>query len=308
MTPGRSQLVPALTVVFGSSLWGLLWIPLRGLEESGLGALWAVALFHLPAFMVTCAVFAVFAGASRGRNGPVALAGTLAGASIATYCLALILTSVIRATMLFYLTPVWGTLFGMLWLGERPGPARILVLVLGTTGLLLLLGAIHGGLDGGIGAGDALGLASGIFWAMAATVLKRHNGLPVTGVNFYQYLTTVTTISAVALLLPSDLHGGTLGDWELDAEVAAYLVSSAVILGSTYAILHALSFLSPGRSGLLMMSEVIVAVFSASWLLPEERLELTEWIGAGVIVAAALLEIAVGEPERDEARAAAADT
>ena len=305
MQSGHSQLAPALTVVVGASIWGLLWLPLRGLEEAGMGQLWPVVMFHLPAFAISCIVFAARFGSSRGRMGPVVSAGILAGLSIATYSVALILTTVVRATMLFYLTPVWGTLIGMFWLGERPGPVRFLVLALGTAGLLLLLGAMQEeGLGDGISIGDALGLLSGILWALAAAVLKKNKDLPVTGVSFFQYLVTVSSVLAAALLLPS--AGAAAAEWSWEPATFMYMASSLLILASVYALLHALSLLSPGRSGLLMMSEVIVAIFSASILLPEETLEAAQWIGAGAIVLAALAEIAVDDQEDRPAETASA--
>ena len=53
--------------------------------------------------------------------------------------------------------------------------------------------------------------------------------------------------------------------------------------------------LSPGRSGLLMMTEVIVAVFSAAILLPEEALSFWEWVGAGLIISAGVIEVTGSE-------------
>ena len=52
--------------------------------------------------------------------------------------------------------------------------------------------------------------------------------------------------------------------------------------------------LFPGRVGILMMSEVIVACISASILLPEETMVLIQWLGAIGIVSAALVEVIFG--------------
>tara|TARA_B100000902_G_C26480662_1_gene514580 strand:- start:264 stop:473 length:210 start_codon:yes stop_codon:yes gene_type:complete len=53
-------------------------------------------------------------------------------------------------------------------------------------------------------------------------------------------------------------------------------------------------FLFPGRVGLLMMSEVIVAIISASILLPSETMLPWQWFGALAIVAAGLMEVVFG--------------
>jgi len=38
-----------------------------------------------------------------------------------------------------------------------------------------------------------------------------------------------------------------------------------------------------------MMSEALVAVLSASWLLPEEMLSPQQWIGGAIVLAACLI-------------------
>ncbi len=42
------------------------------------------------------------------------------------------------------------------------------------------------------------------------------------------------------------------------------------------------------------MSEVVVAVFSASILLPGEKMAVLQWIGAAAILAAGLVEVLFG--------------
>ena len=52
--------------------------------------------------------------------------------------------------------------------------------------------------------------------------------------------------------------------------------------------------LFPGRVGILMMSEVAVAVISAKILLPEEQMVILQWIGASAILLAGVVEIIFG--------------
>ena len=52
--------------------------------------------------------------------------------------------------------------------------------------------------------------------------------------------------------------------------------------------------LFPGRVGLLTMSEVVVAIFSAAVLVPEETLLPIQWLGAVAIVAAGIIEVVFG--------------
>ena len=52
--------------------------------------------------------------------------------------------------------------------------------------------------------------------------------------------------------------------------------------------------LYPGRVGILGMSEVVVAIFSAAILVPEETMLPLQWAGAAAIVVAGLIEVLFG--------------
>ena len=70
---------------------------------------------------------------------------------------------------------------------------------------------------------------------------------------------------------------------------------SIFILAPAFIVVFKIStILFPGRVGILMMSEVIVAIISASILVPEETMVLIQWIGAIGIVAAAFIEVFYG--------------
>ena len=70
---------------------------------------------------------------------------------------------------------------------------------------------------------------------------------------------------------------------------------SIFILSPGFIVIFKVSqILFPGRVGILMMSEVIVACISASILLPEETMVIIQWLGAIGIVSAALVEVIFG--------------
>ena len=52
--------------------------------------------------------------------------------------------------------------------------------------------------------------------------------------------------------------------------------------------------LFPGRVGILAMTEAIVAIVSAAILIPEESMALLQWLGAGAIIMAGLIEVLFG--------------
>ena len=67
-----------------------------------------------------------------------------------------------------------------------------------------------------------------------------------------------------------------------------------IFLPSLYLCIRGAQLLSPGRVGILMMSEVLVAGISAP-LLAGEVISSTEWVATALIVLAAVIEITTGE-------------
>lgn len=286
-----NALFPSLAVAACAAFWGLYWWPLRAIEAMGAPGVWAVVAFNLPALLAAALVWAARPGWRGAPAGPVLAAGGLAGAGLGFYAMGLVETSVVRATLLFYLTPFWGTLFAIAMLGERPGGARWTALIMGLGGLALTLGLTPEDLDLTFGAGEALGLVSGVAWAGAAVIIRREERLPATPLVCVQFAATVAVAAVAALALghpppPAATLAGAATSWPA--------LPSLVILASLFGIFWAMGRLSPGRSGLLMMTEVVVAVVSAALLLPEEALGPWEWLGAALIIGAGAFEVTFG--------------
>lgn len=282
---GRGTLLPSLVIAVSASIWGLYWVPLRIISEAGVGPAMAVAVFNLPALIVAGALFAWRRQSASGRLKVTIAAGLFAGAGLGSYALGLMLTGVVKATMLFYLTPVWSTLLAMAVLSERPGYRRWAALAISLLGLGLILGVADTDIGLTFGMGEVCGLASGLFWAVSAVLMRREGDAPLLGMVFFQYVGVVLFALFGAVMLTGETVGpiGGLGP----------LVIGGSLLGvfSVLAIFWAVSQISPGRSGLLMMTEVVVAVISAAIFLPEETLTTPQWLGAGLILTAGVIEV-----------------
>ena len=283
------------TVFLSASLWGLYWIPLRSLEGQGVDGAWAVALLNLPAGIVLALIVLWQWGRHRGHVGHALAIGALTGLGMALYALGLVHSSVVRATLLFYLTPVWATLIGMAWLGEKGCWQRWAAIGGGLGGLALL---VSGGGSVPLNIGDLFALLSGVAWAFGAAMIKRFDVVPVAGMTMAQF--ACAALAAVALghvAGPVEVPGG---EALLEVLPMVVLISIAIFLPGVCVLFWAQKFLFPGRVGLLMMSEVLTAVLTASLFLPEERLSAIEWTGAVLIIGACLVEVFLTPHERPE--------
>ena len=275
----------AMVIVFlASALWGVLWIPMRYIESLSLSGLWVVSLFHLlPAIVMSPFVIGDFI-ASRRHWFITVLAGGLMGIGFVLYGLGLVVASVTKTTVLFYLTPVWATLFAYIFLSERFGLGRWLAIIVGIIGCLLVtrVNPFAFGYDNV----DLLGLMSGMAWAAGSVVIRRYPKADFLHITFMQYLVGGLLAGGVALFfgdaIPAINH-------VVAALPVAFLASVVVFLPSVLLVFRIMQYLSPGLVGILMLSEVLVAALS-SWLFLQETLTLLQWggvvaiLGAGVFV------------------------
>ena len=134
MQESRKDLLPSLGIAFSAALWGLFWIPVRAIEQTGVSVQWTgpvlfacVTLIFLPVALVRWRVMR--------RAGPgLILTGLLPGAAFAFYAVSFNMTDVVHALLLFYVSPIWSTFLGLIMLGERLNINRVAALILGLSG------------------------------------------------------------------------------------------------------------------------------------------------------------------------------
>lgn len=269
----------ALLIIFlASSFWGVLWVPMRHIEAMGLSGLWVVVLFHfLPAFAMLPLI--VRTAPSSGSDwGRAAVAGALMGAGFALYALGLVVASVTKTVILFYMTPIWSTVIAYFVLRERAGWGRWLAIATALVGCVLVTGVSRDELR--FDPTDLLGLLSGLFWAWGSVMIRRYDGLNFVTVSFLQYLFGGIMALLAALYLSDPIPQLNA---LLQAIPPAFLASVVVFLPSVLLIFRIMQYVSPGLVGILMLSEALVAAVSAAFWLGE-TLSSTQWIGVGAIL------------------------
>jgi len=282
MTTGTAS----VAVCISAALWGLFWIPIRHFNTIGIDGEWALIAMNTPAMLVLLVVFVLTFQKQRPHLWPALWIGIASGIGFAFYSAGLIHTSVVRATLLFYLTPIWSTIIGAIWLQEVIRWQRILAIGLGVAGLFLLVGGNSGV---AFNIGDVLAFLSGIAWAIAAALIKRNPKITVTGMTLFQYF----VVAAVALSVGYAIAPLSAPTARVISDTLPLIlaISLGLVLPATLLLFWASRFIFPGRVGLLMMSEVLVAVISASLLLPDERLGAVQWLGAVLIISASIAEL-----------------
>jgi len=269
----------ALLIIFlASSFWGVLWVPMRHIEAMGLSGLWVVVLFHFLPALAILPLIVKTASSSRRDWGRAAVAGALMGAGFALYALGLVVASVTKTVILFYMTPIWSTVIAYFVLCERAGWGRWLAIAAALVGCALVTGVSRDELR--FDPADLLGLLSGLFWALGSVVIRRYDALNFVTVSFLQYL-----FGGIMALLAALYFGDPIPQLNalLQAIPPAFLASVVLFLPSVLLIFRMMQYVSPGLVGILMLSEALVAAVSAAFWLGE-TLSSMQWIGVGAIL------------------------
>ncbi len=289
MRGDRGDLLPSLGIACGAALWGLFWIPIRGIEAVGVPAYWtSTVIFAAGAvILLPFALPRLLRSAAHARQ--VLLPAVLAGLAFALWTVSLNLTEVVRAMLLFYISPVWSTLLGIFVLRERITLNRIVGLLLAFSGLYVVL-VVDSGWPLPRNTGDWFALLSGVCWSIASVKLFQDGARLIV-----DKIALFLICSLLASLLLTLWQQGDLGGLPDLAELRAawywILLVAVLILPVTFLTIWPATVLSPARVGMLLMMELIVGVSSAAWLI-DEPFGVRELAGTLLILSAGIVEVA----------------
>ncbi len=290
-----SSMILATTV-----LWGTFWIPLRKLDMYGEGSVWLTAASILLPLLLLLPW--LIKRRHHWRNGGITLLslGLFFGAAAALYGEGTLRGSVAKVILLFYLTPVWSTLLARIFLNEPITRRRIITLILGITGLYVILG-VDSFLPVPSDSSEWMGLIAGFCWGVAMVLVQknRHSSvLDQTGSALLGFL--------VVLLLLTLIPGGR--SWEVPGFISPDTLTTvnwfAVIgwplfwvllfgllwnLPTTLLTLMGAAHVEPGKVAILLMMEVLIGIGTAA-LLTDEPFGYREVAGAVLVLSASVVE------------------
>ena len=268
------------------AVWGVFWIPLRALEEIGLHGLWITVVYFL--IPTICVIPITLWRWIHVKNGGLSLQLTamLAGGALLLYSTAIVYTDVVRAILLFYLTPIWASILARIFLGDEITTQRIIAMATAVLGMLTIFGlGTRFPIPQNIG--DWLGIGSGFLWAVAMVrirMIESHSAIELT-TGFFQW-SLIFSASVAWLLAPTYIPKI---DQTLPVLPLLFFFTAFLVLPGTYASLWGPKHLSPGIVGLLFMSEIVVGAISVA-VFAGEPFGIREFIGVFLILGASIVE------------------
>ena len=288
-SPPATLAVASLLV--NAFFWGISWWPFKQLESLGLHPLWATAIVYGLAF-VLITLWCLWRGldwrAWRQHGGLWALV-VASGLTNVGFNWAVTVGDVVRVVLLFYLMPAWSVAVAWLLLGERPGRAALLRLLLALAGLFIVLK--HPDMPWPVpeSLADVLALLGGLSFAVTNVLLLKLRHAPESArmLAMFGGGTLMASLTAMLGLLTGVVAHGT-------APSTAWLpllglLTLAFLLGNL-ALQYGAARLAAHTTALVMLSEVVFASVS-SVILGAAQWDTRTGIGGALILLAALLSV-----------------
>lgn len=285
----RQENFAKLACAYSGIAWGLFWIPLRAMDEAGITGAWATVMIYVVPLICALPLLIQRRHTIAQGGWTTWMIGLTAGIGLVCYANGVIYTEVVRAMLLFYLTPLWSFLLARIFIGEAITPIRWLAMALGLAGMLIIFG-IDTGIPLPRNMGDWMGLIGGMAWAVGALLLRidgrQHAAFDCLLVYYF-----CGTVIAVAIALQPFSNAPALPTAAALVGVLPWLIPVlvVVIVPATFAAMWGAPLLNPGTVGLLFMTEISVGTLTAVvWA--GEPFGVREIAGIALITAAGLAE------------------
>ena len=294
-TAPSSDRLAVLALLGSSTMWGLLWWPLKGFAAAGLSGITLSLLTY--GVLGLCGIGFLWRERPAWRSQTLALVMlTLAGGwANSAFVQALMIGDVVRVMLLFYLSPVWAVLGGRIFLGEKVSPRRAAAVALALLGLWFVVGGADV-LSKPLSHADWLALSAGLCFAANNVISRASQAIPMLSKTVSMF---VGCGLVAACMFFTGGHELPSPSGLMVLALFAYAFGWVVLATATWQ--YGVTHLEAGRAGLLLTVELLVALVSAM-LIGGESMLPREWLGGSLIAAAALLEATDTTPTTKEKR------
>jgi len=286
--------LPLVLLLFSTTLWGLTWWPLKAFAAAGLSGPTLSLLSYGPVGLCGLYFLVRERAAWREQAGLLFLLLLVGGWANTAFVNALMLGDVVRVMLLFYLSPAWSVLGGRLFLGERISVRRFVAVGLSLWGAWLVIGGANA-FSTPLDRADLLALSAGIAFAGNNLISRATPSIPMTSKTVVVLL-GCGIVSALAVTwqqpsMPVMSAGLVLG-------LLAYGFGWLVVATATWQ--YGVTHLETGRAGVVLITELVVAVVSVT-LIGGETLTIPMWMGGALIACASVLEATTSTNPPEEA-------
>lgn len=278
-----TRLLPVFSLLFTATLWGIVWYPLRLLEDQGLVGLWSVLISYGAALLVCSWIFVRDRQQLQENFRYLLFMSVAAGWCNVAFIMAVLDGTVVRVMLLFYLSPFWAVCLGWLMLDERLDSKSLLVFIIAVCGAMIMLWDERIGLPWPRDESDWLAVSAGFAFALSNVYVRKMQAVGI-------WLKSASSWTGVVLVAVVWLVISGTGTPEVSPDIMLY----AVLLGlcgfliMTVTVQYGVTRMPIHRSAIILLFELVIGALSSLWLTDEVVL-VQEWIGGSMIIMAAVI-------------------
>lgn len=287
----------ALAVFVGAILWGIVWYPMRLLEGAGLHGLWLTLMLYATALLATLPVTLRALAPLAHSPGWLTVLALAGGWTNIGFVQAVLEGNILRVLLLFYLSPLWATLMGRLFLRERITPLAAASLGIATLGALTMLWNPALGVPWPEGRADWYALTAGFAFATSNVATRGVQAAPI-ATKLLCVFFGVTAMSAL-LIAALQVAPPAIGP---GAAAGAVGLGFFGIMVMTWLIQYGVTHIPVYRSAVITFVELVAGAVSQA-LLTDEVVTAREWIGGALIVLGAWLAARASAASQENAHA-----
>ncbi len=280
-----SHYIAVLGLLFGAVCWGIIWYPYRLMAEAGISG--AASSFYTYCMATTVAsIFCAKYWRSFFQLSPsVIWLAIVAGWTNLAYVLAVIDGEVMRVMLLFYLSPLWTLILAHFWLKEKTQLAGYIAIAVSLLGAFIMLYEPSvSSLPLPKNTSEWLALSSGIGFSLSNVITRQATHLTIRAKSFAVWV-GVLLVSLVFILTTKVTFPA---PQSFSAMQWVYILAATILLMvATLVVQYGVTKMAATQASVLFVFELVVAAV-ASYYLAHETMAINEWIGGGLIMAAAV--------------------
>jgi len=274
-------------ILVAALFWGTVWYPVRELDAASVGAgSLPMAISYGLAAVIGLFLIVLERHSIQQNFLKCTAIGFFGAFAYTLYVEALLIGQVGRVLILFYLMPVWATLLERVVLGHRLSTDRIITLIVGFLGLLVIVGP--DAFQGEFTTADVIGILAGMSFAVAVFMISETPSLSTNGKAGSILVFTVPTFVLVTLIPEGS---PTVADGDISSTAWLWMVLHAFVwfVPAFWLSIYGANLTQPGRAAIFFMAEVLIGVATAA-AFAGEILSAREAVGAFLVITAGLVE------------------
>ena len=274
-----------LGLLLGAVCWGIIWYPYRLMAEVGISG--AVSSFYT---YCIATFFASIYCAKHWRSllilSPrIIVLAAVAGWTNLAYVLAVIDGEVMRVMLLFYLSPLWTLILAHFWLKEKTQLTGYIAIAVALLGAFVMLHEPSvSSLPLPRNTAEWLALSSGMGFSLTNVITRQSTHLTVRAKSFAVWI-GVLLISLIYILVTKTALPApqtfSVSQW------GTMVVATLLLVLATLVVQYGVTKMEATKASVIFVFELVVAAI-ASYFLAHETMSTNEWIGGGLIMAAAI--------------------